>query len=71
MSKIYIVLHIASGRDYPFSADVWATTNARQLETGVIEWQLVGEQPALAPPPVAKSAPIQTKKGGCGCNKKK
>ena len=75
MNKIYVILHIPTGVEYDFTANIWADTDARQKQSGAIVWRMLHEKPApepakVAAPTTAMPAPL-AKKGGCNCNKKK
>ena len=75
MQKNILALHINNSTPreqwvvYPFPPHVWEQENARQIESGVMVWEYVGEQDAplatLAQP--IRPAALGAKKSGCGC----
>lgn len=63
MQQKYVILHISSGREYTFSPDFWTATDAKQKQSGVIEWQFVRAEtaPQAAPLPTTARATAANK----------
>lgn len=79
MQKNILALHIdksqprESWKQYPFSPQIWEQENARQIASGVMVWEYVGEQIAPTVQPLAqpiRPAALGAKKSGCSCGGK-